>query len=231
MVSLLRVVKITIKVSISMKNKSKIINVVLVESDLGFLKKLSSSLKNCRDISVIGEYAYGGEAIDAISKTNPDVVLIELDLADIEGGHVIETIVAEKIGVDFVVYTDWDDDKHIFSAFQAGALGYLVKNSTSQDDVVNAVYEWAGGGAPMSPGIAKRVLSSFRRNNSAEPSRLSSLSERERQVLELITHGCSVKKAAYELSISYETARTHLKNIYKKLHVHTLVEATMLMKE
>lgn len=119
--------------------------------------------------------------------------------------------------------TVFDDDDRVFRALCAGASGYLLKQ-TPPDQIIEAIQEVYAGGAPMSPSIARKVISTFP-GRSTQTADLDQLTSRESQVLHYLAQGMSYKLVAAELSIGLETVRTHIKRIYEKLHVHSVVEA------
>lgn len=212
--------------------RERSIDVAIVEDNKRYLDELALLLGNTSNLRIVGQFSSGKEAVDQITRLNPDVTLIDIELPDISGVEVIEQVSSRGCPTEFLVLTVYDDDAHLFSALQAGAVGYIVKGSTSLNEIETAIYEVIDGGAPMSRVIAKRVLETFK---SAKPgarkTKFDELTKREIQILEFIKLGYSTKKVGEELEISYETVRTHLKNIYQKLHVHTLVEAMLIYNQ
>lgn len=215
------------------KKDERPIEVVIVEDNKRYLDELCHLLTNSPGIRVLGQYTHGREACEEIPRLNPDVTLVDIELPDISGVDVIERVSSRGCPTEFLVLTVYDDDAHLFAALQAGAVGYIIKGSTSLPEIEAAIREVVDGGAPMSRVIAKRVLETF--HSGAGPTypkvrktKFDELTRREIQILEFIKRGYTTKKVAEELDISYETVRTHLKNIYQKLHVHTLVEAMLL---
>ncbi len=214
-----------------MKN-TRPIEVAIVEDNKRYLDELGQLLTNSPGIQVVGQYVNGKDACKEITHLNPDVTLIDIDLPDISGVDVIERVSSQGCPTEFLVLTVYDDDAHLFSALQAGAVGYIIKGSTSLQEIESAIREVVDGGAPMSRVIAKRVLETFHPSpQNSRKTKFDELTKREIQILEYIKRGYSTKKVAEELHISYETVRTHLKNIYQKLHVHTLVEAMLLYNQ
>lgn len=214
------------------------IEVVIVEDNERYLEELGQLLGNSPSIRVVGQYSRGKEAAESILRLNPDVTLIDIELPDISGVEVIQRVSSSGCPTEFLVLTVYDDDAHLFAALQAGAVGYIIKGSTSLPEIEQAIGEVVDGGAPMSRVIAKRVLETFHADAStrggtsnARKTKFDELTKREVQILEFVKHGYSTKKVAEELHISYETVRTHLKNIYQKLHVHTLVEAMLVYNQ
>jgi DNA-binding NarL/FixJ family response regulator len=212
------------------------IEVVIVEDNKRYLDELGHLLTNSPSIRVVGQYTRGEDAYEAIIRLNPDVTLIDIELPDISGVEVIERVSSRGCPTEFLVLTVYDDDAHLFAALQAGAVGYIIKGSTSLPEIEAAIQEVVDGGAPMSRVIAKRVLETFhasgdQQGNGGRKTKFDELTKREIQILEFIKRGYTTKKVAEELDISYETVRTHLKNIYQKLHVHTLVEAMLVYNQ
>jgi DNA-binding NarL/FixJ family response regulator len=205
-----------------------VIEVVLVEDNERYLHELSTLLSESQDIKVVGQYNKGRTAIEDIIKKRPDVTLIDMELPDISGIDVITAVSSSGCPTEFLVLTVYEDDAHLFPALQAGALGYIVKGATTLDEVEQAIHDVIDGGAPMSSSIAKRVLETFKKVKPAKKAKFQDLTKRELQILDYVNRGYSTRKVADDLHISYETVRSHLKNIYQKLHVHTAVEALLL---
>jgi DNA-binding NarL/FixJ family response regulator len=212
--------------------QEKLVDVAIVEDNKRYLDELALLLSNTKNIRIVGRYTNGKEAVEEITKLSPDVTLIDIELPDISGVDVIGQVSSRGCPTEFLVLTVYDDDAHLFSALQAGAVGYIVKGSTSLSEIESAIHEVIDGGAPMSRVIAKRVLETFKSApGNVRKTKFDELTKREMQILEYIKLGYSTKKVGEELEISYETVRTHLKNIYQKLHVHTLVEAMLLFNQ
>jgi DNA-binding NarL/FixJ family response regulator len=223
---------VTQQTEMSHVNLERSIDVAIVEDNTRYLDELALLLGNTENLRVVGQYSSGREAVEQITKLNPDVTLIDIELPDITGVEVIEQVSSRGCPTEFVVLTVYDDDAHLFSALQAGAVGYIVKGSASLKEIESAIHEVIDGGAPMSRVIAKRVLETFKSTTpNARKTKFDELTKREIQILEYIKLGYSTKKVGEELQISYETVRTHLKNIYQKLHVHTLVEAMLVFNQ
>ena len=136
-------------------------------------------------------------------------------MSGIEGAHRIKSI---SPATDLIMLTIHEEDQNVFKAICAGASGYLLKSSTSEE-VIRAIKEVLHGGAPMNAQIARKVLDMF--SKIAAPKGDYRLTEREKEILLLMTDGLTKKGIADKLFLSYFTVDTHLKNIYTKLHVHT----------
>lgn len=148
-----------------------------------------------------------------LRRDRPDVILLDLGLPDGSGLELLESIGGDR---RVVVLTASDDDHHVFEAFRAGAIGYLLKHELA-GRLQSAVREALDGGAPMSPAIARRVLESFRRPPQATDD--DELTAREREVIELIARGSSYDEVGLALDISTNTVRSHVRKAYEKLRV------------
>lgn len=152
----------------------------------------------------------------------PDVVLMDIDLPEISGIEATLQLHRRFPDTDVLILTVFDDSDRVFDAIKAGATGYLLKK-TPPARILEAIQEVYEGGAPMSPGIARRVMKSLHR--STAPHELDQLTPREATVLALLAAGNSYKMVAAEAAISIDTVRTHIRRIYEKLHVHSVTEA------
>jgi DNA-binding NarL/FixJ family response regulator len=162
--------------------------------------------------------------VEAEMKTDqPDVVIMDIDMPGRSGIEGVRLIKAEHVNVRVLMHTVFDDDEKLFKCLSNGADGYLLKKDSSAQ-LMQAIQEVFEGGAPMSPGIAHRVLQTFR-HISPPPKKEYNITEREQQVLELLARGFSYRMIALEILISPETVKKHLKNIYQKLHVQCGPEA------
>ncbi len=157
-------------------------------------------------------------AIKELPKDKPDVVLMDIDLPGISGIEGVKKLKASMPDTDFIMLTIHSEDASIFDSICAGATGYLLK-STPPTQLLHAIQEVHEGGSPMSAEIARRVVSSFRIASS------SPLSERETEILRRLCDGENYKVIADALFVSGHTVRSHIKNIYKKLHVNSRAEA------
>jgi two-component system NarL family response regulator len=207
-----------------------IIRVVLIEDQRETLNSLSILLNNTDTLDVIDTFTSGEEAIEGIPELNPDVALIDLGLPGISGIEVIKKLKELLPTLEMLVLTVYEDKRHLFSALKAGASGYLLKDSTPEE-IIEAIEETHSGGAPMSPRIARYVIEFFHKSESGGEAGTSILTEREKEILNGIADGLTDRKLGERLFISPHTVRTHIKNIYDKLHVHSKIEAVMKAKE
>lgn len=200
-----------------MENKNKI-NVVIVEDDKtirdGYTYLINSSL----NFKIINSYANAEAAIANLNSDKPDVLLLDIELPGISGINAIPKIRNLLPKVYIIMLTVYDNEETVFNALTKGANGYLTKNSNT-DKIIDAIQEVVDGGAPMSINIAKIVIKSFHKNQN------SPLTKRETEILEQIANGKSRSKIAKDMFIDLETVKSHLKNIYSKLDVHSREDA------
>jgi len=163
------------------------------------------------------------ELIDTFDDIAPDVVLMDIGLPGMSGIDAIARLKRDHPRVEIVVLSVFEDDESVFRAICAGASGYLAKPAMPQQ-LVEAVEHAFGGGTPMSPHIARKVLEMFK-EYAPPPSADYHLTAREREVLELLVQGEDYKSIAERLFLSVFTVRAHLRNIYDKLHVHSKSQA------
>ncbi|MGA3245798.1 MAG: response regulator transcription factor [Bacteroidota bacterium] len=152
----------------------------------------------------------------------PDVVLLDIGLPGMSGLEGVGRIKALSPSTHVIILTVQDDENKVFNAICNGASGYLLKASTA-DGVIVAIEEVLKGGAPMSPLIARKFLDAFAKTSSPKPE--YGLTDREKEILQLLTDGFSKQRIADKLFLSYHTVDSHLRNIYQKLHVQNRTSA------
>src|SRR5450432_1229549 len=197
------------------------VSIIIFEDNEQLRESLEVLLNSSAEFEVLGAYNHCLQAANIIRRLNPDVVIMDIDLPEQSGIEGTRIIKETKPDTAVIMYTMFEDYKKIFDSLCAGANGYILKITTPYK-LFDAIKEVMDGGAPMSPTIARRVLQSFQQKNIQQ---LYDLSKRENEILELLTEGYSIKLIASELRIAYETVRSHLKNIYAKLHVNCGKEA------
>ena len=180
---------------------------------------ISSSTSD--DLTIIGSYPNAMNAATLIRRDKPDVVIMDINMPGKTGIQAVSEIKEARPQTFIIMYTMFENDENLFGSLCAGANGYILKK-TSPFKLFEAIYDVIEGGAPMSPAVARRVLQSFEVRLTQQQYHLT---PREKDVLQLLIKGYSIKAIAANLNISFDTARTHLKNIYTKLHVNCGKEA------
>jgi hypothetical protein len=169
------------------------------------------------------------EALKKIPKALPDVVLMDIQLPDATGVECTAKLKEQLPGIHIVIVTVYEDSERIFQALRAGACGYLLKRARPET-IIAAIREAQEGGVPMTPEIARKVIGQFR-NQTAAAAEVESLTDREREVLELVMHGHNNKAIADRLGVTVAAVKWHLQHIYGKLHVHSRTEAALKFKQ
>lgn len=208
------------------------IGVLIVEDEPEFLRRFSDAVLSDPRMRLIGAVSDGQSALAMLAAVRPDVVLVDLGLPDISGVEVIREAARRHPEADILVITIFGDDEHVLASIEAGAIGYLLKDS-AMDHITPAILEVHEGGSPISPTIARRVLTRFRVQapaagaapDAAEATSPSPLSARETDILRLVAKGFSFSEVGSHLGISGHTVVTHVKRIYRKLAVHSRGEA------
>ena len=184
---------------------------------------LVSILERQDDFQVVGQASNGLEAVERVLALQPDVILMDLRMPELDGVEAMRRISSERPETRFIVLTTYDSDQYIFDAIEAGAKGYLLKD-TSREDLFEAVRAVHRGESGIEPGVAARVLDRFAQL-SREEAQAPLLSEREVEVLQLMAKGSANKEIAVSLSITDSTVKTHVANIFQKLDVRGRTEA------
>lgn len=201
------------------------ITVAVVEDDKGIRQSLEWLLKSTPEFQCAAACQSAEEALALLPKTAPDVILMDINLPNLSGIECTQRIKELLPEVQVVMITVYGDSEKVFNALRAGASGYILKRATPER-ILQAIREVHAGGVPMSSEIARKVLGTFR-EPAAAPAEEQNLSKRERDVLELLSQGCSNKEIADKLSVSIETVTWHLKHIYSKLHVRSRTQAAL----
>ena len=207
----------------------KPIRVAIIEDRTEFSGVLKVLLEEDSRFFYTAIYTRGEEAIKKLPFERPDVVLTDINLlGTMTGIDAVAAIKAEYPKILFMMLTISEDENKIFKALEAGASGYLLKDS-GYTHILDAIIELYNGGAPMSSGIARKVIESFKKPTHDPANTYEKLlSEREKEVLEALVQGKKLKDIAKEFFISFETVKSHCRHIYDKLHVRGKTE--MLVK-
>lgn len=209
------------------------INVAIVEDHDIFRKRLSELLYFYKELklSLVADSAedFFDKLERAQEEETPDVVLMDIELPGINGIEATFELKRNHPNIDIIMFTVFEDDERIFDSIQVGATGYLLKD-TPIDDVVNAIKEMKDGGSPISPSIARRVFDMMRnQKEKAETDEVPfDLSPAEIKILEQVIEGKTNKEIAEAVFLSPWTVKTHIKNIYKKMHVNSRAAAVRL---
>ena len=198
------------------------ISVVIVEDDDLIREGMANIIDEQSGFTCSGSFSSGEALLEGIDLINPKIVLMDIGLPGMNGIECLRQIKQNSLYILVVMLTVFEDDERVFESIIAGADGYLLKKTTPPK-IIDALNDVLNGGAPMSNQIAKRVLDNFRMTPDIDETQ--SLSKREKEILDLLSKGFTHKQIAENIFISPETVRGHLKNIYKKLQVHSKTEA------
>jgi DNA-binding NarL/FixJ family response regulator len=201
----------------------KVITVSIVEDDAGAREIICGWVKRADGFRMVGEHGSAESALDCLSKEKPDVVLTDINLPGMDGVECVRRAKPLLPDTQFLMLTVYEDSDHIYNALEAGACGYLLKQ-TPRSELLAALRDVHQGGSPMTSNIARKVVQSFRRE-APVPHSAEGLSPRENEVLELLARGFLYKEIADVLSISVPTVNTYIRRIYEKLHVRSRAQA------
>ena len=194
------------------------IQVLVADDHPAFRRGLELMLAEVADVHVTGMAETGTRAVELAGSLAPDVVLMDLQMPDLDGIEATRRISRIVPAPAVVVLTMFEDDDSVFAAMRAGARGYLLKGA-DQDEIVRAIRAAAAGEAIFGPEIATRVINHFARGAGSTTAAFPSLTDREREVLEMIAAGKGNATIAHELVISLKTVRNHVSNVFTKLQV------------
>ena len=201
----------------------EVIKILVVDDHPVVREGISAMLQHEPDFRIVGEASNGREAIDRARELEPDVVLMDLRMPEIDGVEAISRIKAEKPETKFIILTTYSDDEYIFKGIAAGARAYLLKDAP-REELFRAIRTVSHGESLIQPVVASKVLDRLVElsQKTASP---EALSEREIEVLKLMAKGVSNKDIADQLSITQSTVKTHITSIFQKLDVTTRTEA------
>ena len=198
-------------------------SLLIFEDNTRLRQSLEMLLSDEVNFVVVGAYADCMKAVEHVENSGAELVVMDIDMPGMNGIEGVRLIKQKFPHVKVVMHTVFDDDNRIFDSICAGADGYLLKN-TSPVQLIQSLSEVMLGGAPMSPFVAQKVFQHFRKQNlpSSDP---FNLSDREKEILEMLVQGNSYKMIAAKSNIVVDTVKKHLRNIYSKLHVSCGTEA------
>lgn len=194
------------------------VKVSVFEDNNDLRESLSILIRGTEGFELCGAYPDCNKVVENLSESTPDVVLMDIDMPGMSGVEGLKLIRQHFPSVDVLMLTVFEDNEHLFESIQNGANGYLLKK-TSPAKIMEALLEVSNGGAPMTSGIARQALELFRHT----PRRTEyKLTDRETGILRLLSKGHSYKMIGYELEISIDTVRSHIRKVYEKLQVHSV---------
>ena len=199
------------------------ISVAIVEDNEKLRGTLARVINRADGFRCVSDYGNAEDALKELPQVRPDVVLMDINLPGMNGVECVRQLKQLLPQTQVMMLTVYEDTENIFNALTAGANGYMLKR-TSTRELLEAIHEVHRGGSPMTMHIARKVVQSFQQTAAtAQPT--ENLSEREQQVLDLLSQGLMYKEIADKLAISYETVHTYIRRIYEKLQVRTRTEA------
>jgi DNA-binding NarL/FixJ family response regulator len=208
----------------------KLIKVAIVEDNRKLRLELADTIRVQPGLECVATCASGEEAVKQLPAAAPDVVLMDIHLQGMNGIDCTRQLKQLLPDTQIVMLTMFDDSEKIFSALRSGASGYLLKRFAAAE-LLGAIDQAHQGGSPMTPQIARQVVQAFRDGEKAPKPKsageMDQLTERERELLSLMANGKHYKEVADTLNISTDTVRSHIRRIYKKLHVHSRTEAVV----
>lgn len=204
------------------------ITVCIVDDNKDIRSALEQIIFMSEGYKMLGSFPSAEEAMEKIPGLKPQVVLMDINLGGMSGIECVRRLKPVNPDILYMMCTVYEEDEKIFEALRAGASGYILKK-TAPGKLLDAIKELSEGGAPMSSQIARKVVAAFSKAKPAEESSavddIAALSNREKEILELLSKGMLYKEIANNLYISPETVRKHVYHIYEKLHVNNRVEA------
>lgn len=200
------------------------VRVSIVEDDAGIRESLAIVINGSDGFRCLSTFPNAELAAADLPQNWPDVVLMDINLPRMSGIDCVAKLKAMRPALQVIMLTVYADNEKIFRSLQAGASGYLLKQ-TPPAEILSAISEVLRGGSPMSSAIARKVVMHFQQTPPASPA--EGLSRREQEILDLLARGDHNKQIADKLGITFETVRTHLRNIYEKLHVNSRTEAVL----
>ena len=199
------------------------IKLAIIEDNTALRQSLEQLFTRTADMSCVASLPNLMNVVSELGKSQPDIVLMDIGLPNISGIEGVRTVKQNFETMHVLMFTVFEDDEKIFDAIRSGASGYLLKK-TPPEEILEAVRQLYNGGAPMSPSIARKVIQAFQ-SPAATPLADYQLTTREKEILYSLVDGLSYKKIAEKYYVSIHTVRSHICNIYEKLHVNSKSQA------
>jgi DNA-binding NarL/FixJ family response regulator len=207
------------------------IRILIADDHTLFREGLRSLFASLPDLEVVGEAATGEHAVEQAAALQPDVILMDIQMHGVNGIEATRRILHTSPHIGIIVVTMFEDDDSVFAAMRAGARGYILKGA-DQAEMLRAIRAVASGDALFSAAIAKRMINYFTAPKPALPAEIfPQLSDREREVLDLIAQGENNAEIAEHLTLSPKTVRNHVSNIFSKLQVADRAQAIVRARE
>jgi DNA-binding NarL/FixJ family response regulator len=200
-----------------------LIRVAIVEDLQEVADGLAAFLQYDKELTLVGNYRTAEAAEIELPILKPDIVIMDINLPGMTGIECVARVKALEPGIQFMMFTVYENNEQVFEALKAGASGYLLKK-TSPAQIIESVKELQQGGSPMSASIARKLVTVFQQQPTIA-SEAAKLTTREKEVLELTAKGLLYKEIAHQLGIGFGTVRQHLYKVYEKLHVQNKTEA------
>jgi len=197
--------------------------VVIFEDNIHLRESLAFLINASDDFVCVNAHPNARQALLHIKAEKPQVVVMDIEMPFVDGIEATALIKGEYPETQILILTAFDDNDKIFRSLCAGGSGYLLKDS-SPEQIIQALNDVVKGGSALSPSVAKRVVNFFQRSK-LEPSEMNNLTPKEKETLQHLVDGKSYKMAADAMNISIETVKSHIKTIYRKLHVNSSSEA------
>jgi DNA-binding NarL/FixJ family response regulator len=202
-----------------------LISFAIVEDQPELCQGLSEWLGRVPGLRCVGTYSTAEQALKLLPSLYPDVVLMDINLPGMGGIQCVAHLKQLLPQTDVLMLTTYDNADMIFDSLRAGATGYLLKNQP-RDELVQALQQVRSGGSPMSLKIARKVINHFQAQSKFD-AEIDRLTNREQEILKLLTKGYQYKEIADKLGVALGTVQTHIAAVYEKLHVHSRAEATL----
>jgi DNA-binding NarL/FixJ family response regulator len=200
--------------------------IAIFDDNKNIRESIAMLLNTMPDLLVVGTFSHVLDCVDDVKECKPDIVLMDIEMPGMTGIEAVKAIKKELPHIQILMQTVFEDDDRVFDSICAGASGYILKNHINTR-LLDSIRELQYGGSPMSPSIARKVLTKLQQiPQHVSPGEAPDyhLTAREKEVLGCLVKGLSYKMIAADLNISYETVRSHVKKIYEKLHVASLTE-------
>lgn len=202
------------------------LRIAIFDDNRNIRESISMLLNTENGFEVVGSYSHVLDCVEDTRASNPDIILMDIEMPGMNGIEAVKELKKNFPHIQILMQTVFEDDERVFDSICSGASGYILKNHLNSK-LIESIKELESGGSPMSPSIARKVMNKLQQipqHIIPEKAPDYHLTPREKEVLTCLVNGLSYKMIAADLKISYETVRSHVKNIYEKLHVASLTE-------